>query len=150
MTPDQKAKLFMAFTQADVSTSRNYGGTGLGLAIAKQFCSMLGGRHQRRDRIRERLLHLRSRFPAFVRAASSKAPTISGEGDRGTVLIVDDDSAMRNALADALASNISRRYRGRWKGRIASGQGGKAYGDRPRYYHARPRRVDGAEVVERR
>ena len=33
MTPEQLAKLFQAFTQADSSTSKKYGGTGLGLAL---------------------------------------------------------------------------------------------------------------------
>ena len=36
-------KLFEAFSQADVSTTRKYGGTGLGLALSRSFCQMMGG-----------------------------------------------------------------------------------------------------------
>ena len=43
MTEEQQAKLFEAFSQADVSTTRKYGGTGLGLALSRSFCQMLGG-----------------------------------------------------------------------------------------------------------
>ncbi len=43
MTPEQMAKLFQPFTQADASTTRQYGGTGLGLVITKRFCQMMGG-----------------------------------------------------------------------------------------------------------
>ena len=43
MTPAQVGSLFQAFTQADSSTTRNYGGTGLGLTISRHFCTMLGG-----------------------------------------------------------------------------------------------------------
>jgi signal transduction histidine kinase/CheY-like chemotaxis protein len=43
LNSEQIAKLFNDFTQADASTTRNFGGTGLGLVLTRRFCEMMGG-----------------------------------------------------------------------------------------------------------
>lgn len=44
MDVSQQARVFEAFRQADMSTTRHYGGTGLGLTITQSFCAMMGGK----------------------------------------------------------------------------------------------------------
>jgi signal transduction histidine kinase len=43
MTPQQQAKLFEEFSQADATTAQRFGGTGLGLAITRKLARMMGG-----------------------------------------------------------------------------------------------------------
>ena len=103
MTTEQMAKLYSAFSQADASTTRNYGGTGLGLAITKHFCLMLGG-----DVIVRSEPGKGSTFvvtlPAVCPAADETLSLERAEGTAGTVLVIDDERATHDLLERELGA----------------------------------------------
>jgi len=107
MTPDQQAKVFEAFTQADNSTTRTYGGTGLGLAITKSFCRLMGGDVTLTSEAGKGTTFM-VRLPAVTRGASDTADSAAEQRSEGplvtepehapTVLVVDDDPNARELL----------------------------------------------------
>lgn len=104
MTPEQQAKLFQAFTQADVSTTRKYGGTGLGLVITQQFCKLLGGEIEVESAAGQGTtftMRLPEQAP-IAQVERVKEPSVPVQrevsGDGGMILVVDDDPAVHDLM----------------------------------------------------
>jgi signal transduction histidine kinase/DNA-binding response OmpR family regulator len=101
MTEEQQGRLFQAFSQADASTTRQYGGTGLGLAISKHFCEMLGG-----TIAVESAPGQGSAFTITLsdrrRAAPAAAAIPQGGEHAALVMVVDDDPNARDLLASTV------------------------------------------------
>jgi len=107
MTPEQVAKLFSPFAQADASTTKRYGGTGLGLAITRHFCEILGGsiRVDSKAGVGSTFtMVLPSRLPSVAGSTGQSIPATESVGDVNAplVMVVDDDSASRDLMAIVL------------------------------------------------
>ncbi len=76
IAPEQQARIFAPFEQADGSVTKKYGGTGLGLAISARLVETMGGRMWVQSRIREgSTFHFRIRLG--LPAARSPEPTVT-------------------------------------------------------------------------
>ena len=99
MSPEGVAKVFEEYTQAERSTSANYGGTGLGLPISKKFAELMGG-----DVTVTSEEGVGSVFSIIV---PRECPEYEDEVDQGLinidsdenlVVLVDDDTAMHGLI----------------------------------------------------
>ncbi|MEM7585007.1 MAG: response regulator [Acidobacteriota bacterium] len=102
MSPEQIARVFEEFTQADSSTTRKFGGTGLGLTISKKFCQLMGGDITVESE-QGKGTTFTVQLPAVVRELDAERPTAKPKLAAGaaaqpeasaaaqTVLVIDDD-----------------------------------------------------------
>ncbi|MCA8970832.1 MAG: response regulator, partial [Planctomycetes bacterium] len=102
MEEDQLAKVFQPFTQADTSTTREYGGSGLGLTICRRLVELLGGRVEAYSQVGSG-----SEFVVtlpITRAAPTSPPRID-DGRRLTELAANSDHRGLEGLEFLLAED---------------------------------------------
>src|SRR5882724_13685146 len=103
MTPEQQARVFETFAQAEASTMRDFGGTGLGLAITRNFCRMMGGdvsltSEPGKGSIFTIRLPIEVREPEAESEVESKSIAAPPPVEGKTVLVIDDDADTREVL----------------------------------------------------
>jgi PAS domain S-box-containing protein len=102
--PGKVPLLFERFTQADSSTTREFGGTGLGLAIARHLVELMGGRIDVSSKL-GRGSTFSAILPLICDQQARSEPISAQPGSEGIdmgrrILIVDDLQSSRLALSD--------------------------------------------------
>ncbi|HKX44184.1 MAG TPA: CHASE domain-containing protein [Burkholderiaceae bacterium] len=99
IAPENQARIFTGFTQAEASTTRRFGGTGLGLAICQRLVGLMGGElHLRSALGAGSKFHFRLRVPVALESDDTPAVLRPDVGPL-RALIVDDNASAREVFA---------------------------------------------------
>ena len=98
--PQEKHEsIFSPFTQADSSTTREYGGTGLGLTICARMVAMMGGRIWLESEVgRGTQFHFTARLKSSTEQAESEVMVPLETLTDLRILVVDDNQTNRRIL----------------------------------------------------
>jgi len=99
---ESQARIFDAFSQADTSTTREYGGTGLGLGIAAQLAEMMGGQMSLDSEIGEGTTFYFTIKLGLQGEDEVKLSVDLSALENLRVLVVDDNQTNRQILAEML------------------------------------------------
>lgn len=101
ISEQEQERIFDAFEQADMSTTRHYGGTGLGLAISARLVQLMGGEIWVDSQIgRGSTFHFTAHFERIPEEEFPQRPRDLSALDGLRVLIVDDSPTNRRILEE--------------------------------------------------
>ncbi len=102
---DKLDRLFKAFSQVDMSTTRKYGGTGLGLAITSQLVRMMNGQiWVESEENKGSTFHFTAQFSESKELIPRRVPTGVAKLQGVLVLVVDDNATNCRILQELLST----------------------------------------------